>query len=108
MDESNNRGHECECSEWKAWHDRMPGGPATLHVTGRCECPAGVSIKLEPVIPQGINPSIYIFREIEQPEGGSSPTSERGIVHYTEETNKKYSHVEIRPHKGLIDVEEVQ
>ena len=35
-----------ECSDWKAWHDRMPGSKPTLHVTGKCLFPtAGYSVE---------------------------------------------------------------
>src|ERR671921_935687 len=45
------------CSDWYAWHDHEPPGPATLRVTGKCEFrTTGYKVKLKRREPQGINP----------------------------------------------------
>ena len=54
-------GHEVS-GEWYAWHDRMPGKRATLHVTGICVFPSGgYKARLQPSVPLGFVPTIYLL-----------------------------------------------
>ena len=98
-----------KCADWKAWHDREPGGPATLHVTGKCEFPTGgYKVELKPVKPQGINPKIYILEKIVHPPTGPANDVVTNIeVHYTEKTNAHYDEVLIVPDKVTVPVKEV-
>jgi hypothetical protein len=102
---------EQQCGDWYAWHDRMPGKRATLHVIGRCVFPTGgYSVTLRPVSPQGFNPSIYILEKIvESPKPGDVVTQQITTVnvHYREETNAVYTSVQIVPDNTFIDVQEV-
>ena len=98
-----------KCSDWKAWHDREPGGPATLHVTGRCEFPtSGHKVALKPSTPQGINPKIYILEKIVTPPTGAANDVVTHVeVHYTEQTNAHYDEVFIRTDNVTVPVKEV-
>lgn len=61
--------HECpkdplplDTSDWYAWINRMPPGPASFHVTGTVTLPSpGYEAKLEYASPQGINPAQLIL-----------------------------------------------
>lgn len=51
-----------DTSEWFAWVDRMPPGPASFHVTGTVTLPSpGFEARLEVASPQGINPADLIL-----------------------------------------------
>jgi hypothetical protein len=95
------------CTGWKAWYNRMPGSEPTLHVVGACEFPTdGYTVELKPANPQGMNPSIYLMEKVVYPPSG--PASDLITeVHYTEVTDKSYTHVQIRPDDVLIDVKDV-
>lgn len=48
---------KCEVLEWDAWLDTMPPGPASVHVSGKAQCPsAGYALRVVRQVPQGINP----------------------------------------------------
>jgi hypothetical protein len=96
-----------ECGEWKAWHDRMPGKPPTLHVTGECTFPTGgYSVDLRPREPQGINPAIYMLdRIVTEPTGPVPDVITPVPVHYLERTDARYTHVQIFPEGELVDVQ---
>ena len=98
------------CSDWKAWHDRQPGHPATLHVTGKCTFnTAGYKVELRPAVPQGINPKIYILdRIVHKPTGPVPQVVSEVQVHYTEKTARTYTDVTIRPDGVTVPVKEVQ
>lgn len=60
--------HECDTSspvqtsDWAAWVNRMPPGPASFHVTGLVVLPTpGYEVALVPASPQGINPADLIL-----------------------------------------------
>lgn len=61
--------HECpkdpiaiDTSDWYAWLNKMPPGPASFHVTGVVHLPSpGHDARLVPASPQGINPSELIL-----------------------------------------------
>ena len=99
-----------KCSGWKAWHDRMPGGSATLHVQGKCTFPTtGYKVKLVPHVPQGINPAVYILdRVVQVPTGLVSQMVTTEKVEYEEKTNAHYQEVYIEPDGVTIPVKEVQ
>jgi hypothetical protein len=98
-----------KCTDWKAWHDRKPGGPATLHVTGECEFPTGgYKVELRPMKPQGINPRILLLEKIVHPPTGVTNQMVTHVeVHYTEKTNVHYDHVSIVPDGITVPVKEV-
>ena len=98
-----------KCSGWKAWHDRMPPGPATLHVVGKCRFPKhGFKVRLKKAVPQGINPAILLLQKVVRaPSGPVIQTPEIVEVHYRLKTNTKYTHVTILPEGKTIRVKEV-
>lgn len=98
-----------DCSAWKAWHDRMPGSQATLHITGQCTFPTGgYAVELRPMAPQGINPKIYILNKIVNEPTGPVPQVLTVVdVSYLENTDATYEQVHILPDDELIPVEEV-
>jgi hypothetical protein len=61
--------HECpkdrvpiDTSDWYAWLNKMPPGPASFHVTGVVQLPTpGYEARLVPASPQGINPKELIL-----------------------------------------------
>ena len=101
-------GHEVS-GEWYAWHDRMPGKRATLHVTGICVFPTGgYKARLQPTVPQGVVPSIYLLDLIiEAPTGPAPEVITEVPVHYREATDAVYTDVLILPDNTLIPVQEV-
>lgn len=49
-------------AEWAAWINRMPPGPASLHVSGTLHMPhPGFEATLVPKSPQGFNPAILMM-----------------------------------------------
>ena len=101
---------ECECSDWKAWLDPMPGSESTLHVTGKCVFPtAGYSVKLEPV-EIGTNPPgiLQLNRIVDSPVGPVSQVVTEVEVHYSEDTNAAYREVNILPDELTIPVEQLE
>jgi len=51
-----------DTSDWYAWVNRMPPGPASFHVTGTVTLPSpGYDVQLEYASPQGINPAELIL-----------------------------------------------
>ncbi|HEY4739234.1 MAG TPA: hypothetical protein VIH76_01420 [Candidatus Acidoferrales bacterium] len=98
-----------KCTDWKAWHDREPGGPPTLHVTGKCEFPTGgYKVELKPAKPQGINPKIYILEKFVHPPTGRAYDKVTDIeVEYVEKTSTLYNEVLIVPDQTTVPVKEV-
>lgn len=98
-----------KCTGWKAWHDRMPPGPATLHVTGRCRFPThGYKVTLREAVPQGINPAILLLRKtVKPPTGPVIQTPETITVRFRKKTGFKYTHVTILPDGVTIRVKQV-
>lgn len=99
-----------ECHDWKAVCDRMPPGPATLHVFGTC---ASLSSKLElrRHEPQGFNPDELLLDLIEA-EGTQSGSQEAAdhLVEYRERARGMeclYSAVRILPDGPSIMIEQV-
>jgi hypothetical protein len=92
-------------SKWKAWYDRMPPGPATLHVTGEHTFPtAGYSAELKPAAPQGFNPKIYILDLIvHEPKDPVILVPEVVKIEYHEETNVIYDEVSIRADSVVLE-----
>jgi hypothetical protein len=97
-----------KCSNWKAWHNRMPGQPATLHVVGQCTFPTdGFTVQLKPVVPQGINPKIYqLERLVRKPQDPVPPVVTVEAFEYREQTDVQYAEVHILPDGVSIPVEE--
>jgi hypothetical protein len=99
-------------SEWKAWRDRIPPDPATLHVSGKHTFPtAGYSAELKPASPQGINPKIYILdMMIHKPVDPVIQVPEEVNIEYNEKTDVIYEQVCIRissTEQVCVSVEEV-
>jgi hypothetical protein len=98
------------CSNWYASHDHMPPGPKTLHVSGECEFPTpGYTVELNPAVPQGINPKIYILvKTVHKPKGPEPDVLTTVQVRYNEQTDTEYDQVQIEPDGVLIKVEHTQ
>jgi len=98
-------------SDWKAWHDFMPGSQPTLHVKGTVTVPtSGYTAKLQPATPQGINPAIYLIDLIVTPPAPDeivSPVLTPLEVYYMEITSQNYTQVSILPDGIIVDVEVV-
>jgi hypothetical protein len=101
---------QSKCTDWKAWHDNQPPGPAKLYVTGKCTFPtSGYRVELKPHLPQGINPAIYLLEKVvHQPSGPASDVITTVDVRYEEKTNKRYTEVYILPDDVHVEVKEVQ
>jgi hypothetical protein len=99
-----------KCSDWKSWHDNEPPGPGTLYVTGKCTFPtSGYSVELKPLVPQGINPTIYLLEKIvREPSGPANDVITTVEVRYTEKTKARYTEVHIVPDNVHVPVKEVQ
>ncbi|HJQ30653.1 MAG TPA: hypothetical protein VJ866_00660 [Pyrinomonadaceae bacterium] len=98
-----------KCTGWQAWHDHMPPGPATLHVTGRCTFPThGYKVTLKEAVPQGINPAILLLQKVVKPPTGPViQTPEVVQVNFRKKTNFKYTHVTILPDGVTVKVKQV-
>ena len=98
-----------QCGDWHAWHDTTPGSRPSLHVVGRCVFPAGgYKVELRPVVPQGINPEIYILAKVVTPPSGAATQQITEVaVHYREETAARYTNVQIAPDNVMVPVQEV-
>jgi hypothetical protein len=94
---------------WTAWHDRMPGYAATLHIDGECEFPTpGFAAALRPAHPQGPNPLIYLMDLIVVPPlGPAPPVVTRVPVQYSEQTAANYAQVQVRPANIEVPVGQV-
>jgi hypothetical protein len=99
---------ECKCDDWKAIHDQMPPGPATLRVTATCTCPQGRALELRKKEPQGINPrDLLLDRIVTPPDGPVAQVVTEVDVRYSEETEFDYQTVTILPDGPSIQVEDV-
>jgi hypothetical protein len=97
------------CGEWYAWHDRMPGKRPTLHVIGSCTfTTGGYEVELRRPDSEGFNPVIRILeKHVRPPTGQAVDVISVVPVHYTEETEAPYTHVQITPDNVLVPVREV-
>jgi hypothetical protein len=95
-----------KCGGWRAWHDKMPPGPFTLHVQGRCTFPTtGYKVRLVKAVPQGINPAILLLRKIVTPPTGITlPVVQTIPVAFKLKTNANYTHVTILPDVVTVKV----
>lgn len=67
-------GTAVDTSDWYAWVDRMPPGPASFHVTGVVSLPSpGYEARLVVSSPQGINPAQLILDLVVTPKPGIWP-----------------------------------
>jgi hypothetical protein len=98
-----------QSSSWTAWHDRMPGKPATLHVHGEVTFPTtGYVVELRRAVPQGINPAILILDKVVRPPTGVvQQVVTTVVVRYREETNDRFIEVRIEPDGISVPVKEV-
>lgn len=98
-----------KCFSWAAWHDRMPFGPATLHVVGKCRFPTpGYKVTLKKAVPQGINPAILLLQKVVRPPTGKViPAITVVEARYSEQTNALYTAVTILPEVKTIKVQQV-
>ena len=101
------QGIDIQCRDWEAWHDRMPGKPATLRVTGTCTVPQlGYTCELEE---DGEKPTsgtrLALRRRLTPPENAPWVMSEC-TCRFERETEASYSHVLIIPDNVTIDVKE--
>lgn len=98
-----------QSSSWAAWHDRMPGTPATLHVHGEVTFPTtGYAVELRRAVPQGINPTILILDKLVRPPTGPvQQVMTTVVVRYREVTNDRFTEVRIEPDGISVPVKEV-
>ena len=84
---------------WEAWHDRMPGKAATLHVVGTCICPTpGYTLELERHEPPGINERDLLLDLVQtDPTGPQPDVLHPTRVEYRDETDTRYDTVSILP-----------
>jgi len=94
---------------WRAWLDRQPPGPATLHVQGECEFPTpGFTVTLRRHAPQGFNPRILLLdKVVRPPRGPVAQVVTRVEVRYEEVTTAGFDAVTILPDGDTVPVEEV-
>jgi len=97
------------CSEWSAFVDRQPPGPAALIVTGTCEFRSGgFTVELRRREPQGINPRNLLLNKIVTPPSGPSTDAITQVtVRYEEETTAGFDSVTILPDGPTLQVQEV-
>jgi hypothetical protein len=114
--------HECprqdpvpvDTRDWYAWLNKMPGGPASFHVTGLVYLPTpGYEVKLVPAAPQGINPAELILDLQVTPKTGFWPEVVTAVaVRYEQrEVTVDYKGVLVREPDGdavHFEVEEVR
>ncbi len=95
-----------DCRHWAAWINRMPPGPAILHVAGECEFPSGgFAVELRRHEPQGFNPKILLLDMIVIPPDGPAPAAITTVeVRYREETTAGFDFVTILPGGPTIHV----
>jgi hypothetical protein len=94
-----------ECSEWEAWHDRRPGAPPTLIVTGKCKFPdESYQAKLRRREPQGINPKDLLLELIVTEEPDWEEMESTLEVRYEEQTDFEYDTVTILPDVVTVPV----
>ncbi|HEX2202637.1 MAG TPA: hypothetical protein VHG91_05050 [Longimicrobium sp.] len=87
-----------DCSDWNAWHDQQPGGPATLYVTGRCTFPtAGYTVELRPMPGHGDDRVLNLQRVVTEPTGAVPQVITTVDVRYEEATDTEYRSVVIHP-----------
>jgi hypothetical protein len=96
------------CSNWSAWHDSQPTKKPTLHVKGTCTFPTtGFSAKLQPHVPPGFNPQIYILDLVVRlPVDRTAKHVVTVPVKYSEQTEKLYTEVQILPDDVTVPVKE--
>lgn len=96
-----------KCTGWRAVSNRMPPGPATLSVTGRCTFPTpGYKVRLVKAVPQGINPAVLLLRKVVTPPTGPRPAVLQTIpVKYEQKGGTQYTHVTILPEGVTVKVQ---
>lgn len=89
-DRVSNEPGPIETSDWHAWMNRMPPGPASLHVTGTvCMPTPGYTVELQRAAPQGSNPRDLILDLKVTKNSGVSPQVETRVeVKYLESDAK--------------------
>lgn len=97
------------CTDWQAWHDRMPGVEPTLHVTGECTCPTpGYAVELRVHEPQGINPGDLLLDLVVTPPTDPVPDVLSPCpVTFELQTTAKYDTVTIIDVEAGIPVKDV-
>jgi len=93
---------DCDCNgvyAWEAWHDRIPGRQATLHVVGTCLCPTpGYKLLLRRRVHQGANPRDLLLDLIETaPSDPQLDVATEELAVYREDTEESYDTVSIMP-----------
>ncbi|MDX2005046.1 MAG: hypothetical protein SFU83_07185 [Meiothermus sp.] len=98
--------------DFTAYISRQPGGAPILHVHGTCEMPmAGYRLVLQPLVPQGTNPTILILQLIEQkPESGAEVVTNTPVAYTQSVDGLEYPilEVHITPINTKIRVHEVR
>lgn len=105
-----------KCSDWHAWYDHNPPGPATLHVTGTCEVPrSNCEVRLRRRDQQGANPKdLLLERTVVMGAADGWAVGELGDplvttreARYEEKTGVEYETVTILPDGVTVRVDGV-
>lgn len=98
-----------ECSDWNAWYDHEPPGPATLKVTGKCRFSrTSYEVDLRRQEQQGISPkNLLLERTVTEVEEGWADAETSRQASYEEKTDFKYGMVAILPDNVTVVVEKV-
>lgn len=72
-----------DCHDWAAICDRMPPGPARLHVYGTCSR-SGARLALKRHEPQGINSTELILELVQEGDQGVSNETSDQLVEFRE------------------------
>jgi hypothetical protein len=97
------------CSNWSAWRNAQPTDKPSLHVKGVCTFPTtGYSVQLRPAESPGINPNIYVIEVIVHiPVDRTARHPVTVDATYDEQTDKKYSEVQLIPDNVTVKVKDV-
>jgi hypothetical protein len=101
-----------DTSDWYAWLNKMPPGPASLHVHGVVQLPTpGYDVRLVSASPQGINPRQLILDLLVTARPGTWPAIVTSVsVRYDQSPAIDYDSVFIREPDGgtvVVDVDVV-
>jgi hypothetical protein len=82
-----------ECGSFEAWHDWMPGKPATMHVTGEVTFPTtGYTVSLRMHEPQGTDADdLLLDLVVEEPTGPVNEVVTVVPVEFAMETDYRYT-----------------
>lgn len=98
-----------DCTDWNAWYNLQPPGPATLYVTGRCTFPtAGYTVELRPLRDHEEERVLHLERVVTEPTMAVPQVITTLDVRYEEVTNAEYRFVLIHPGGIRLEVQEAR